>query len=53
MLIAVGLIVALMVGLTGVGGGALLVPILLLSIHIPPVVAVGAGALFVAVTKVA
>ena len=52
LLIAVGLIVGLMVGLTGVGGGALLVPILVLLLHVPAIVAVGTGALFVAVTKV-
>jgi uncharacterized membrane protein YfcA len=40
------------VGLTGVGGDALLVPILVLMIHILSIVAVGTGALFVAVTKV-
>ncbi|MFZ3334128.1 MAG: sulfite exporter TauE/SafE family protein [Candidatus Acidiferrales bacterium] len=52
LLIAVGLIVGLMVGLTGVGGGALLVPILVLLLHVPAIVAVGTGALFVAVTKI-
>ena len=45
LLIAVGLIVALMVGLTGVGGGALLVPILVLLIHIPPTTRQKSGAL--------
>ena len=35
LLIAVGLIVDLMVGPTGVARGALLVPILLLLIHVP------------------
>ena len=48
----VGLFVGLMVGLTGVGGGALLVPILVLFLHINPIIAVGTGAVFVAVTKV-
>ncbi len=49
---AVGLLVGLMVGLTGVGGGALLVPILVLLMHIPPIIAVGTGAIFITVTKV-
>lgn len=49
---AVGLLVGLMVGLTGVGGGALLVPILVLLMHIPPIIAVGTGAIFITVTKI-
>ncbi|MGC2333541.1 MAG: sulfite exporter TauE/SafE family protein [Candidatus Acidiferrales bacterium] len=49
---AVGLLVGLAVGLTGVGGGALLVPILVLFMHISPIVAVGTGAIFITVTKV-
>jgi uncharacterized protein len=53
LLIAVGLIVGLMLGLTGVGGTALLVPILVPLIHVPAIVAVGTGVLFVAVIKVA
>jgi uncharacterized membrane protein YfcA len=49
---AVGLLVGLMVGLTGMGGGALLVPILVLFLHISPIVAVGTGAIFITVTKI-
>ena len=49
---AVGLLVGLMVGLTGVGGGALLVPILVQLMHVSPIVAVGTGAVFITVTKV-
>ncbi|HKV26638.1 MAG TPA: sulfite exporter TauE/SafE family protein [Candidatus Acidoferrales bacterium] len=48
----VGLLVGIMVGLTGVGGGALLVPILVLAMRVPPMIAVGTGALFIAATKV-
>jgi uncharacterized protein len=48
----IGLMVGLIVGLTGVGGGALLVPILILTLRVPPIVAVGTGALFIALTKV-
>jgi uncharacterized protein len=47
----VGLAVGILVGLTGVGGGALLVPILVVIMRVPPIVAVGTGALFVAATK--
>ena len=49
---AVGLLVGLAVGLTGVGGGALLVPILVLFMHTSPIVAVGTGAIFITVTKI-
>jgi hypothetical protein len=41
-----------MVGLTGVAGGALLVPILVLLLHVPTIVAGGSGALFVVATKI-
>jgi uncharacterized protein len=51
LLVAVGLIVALLVGLTAVGG-ALLVPILVLLLYVPAIVVFGTGALFVALTKV-
>jgi uncharacterized protein len=50
--VAVGLLVGLLVGLTGVGGGALLVPILVLFLHVPPIVAVGTGAIFITITKI-
>ncbi|MGC1105165.1 MAG: sulfite exporter TauE/SafE family protein [Candidatus Acidiferrales bacterium] len=48
----IGLTVGIMVGLTGVGGGALLVPLLVLFLDIPPIIAVGTGAVFVAATKI-
>jgi uncharacterized protein len=48
----IGLVVGVLVGLTGVGGGALLVPILVITVHISPIVAVGTGTLFVAATKI-
>lgn len=48
----IGLGVGTMVGLTGVGGGALLVPLLVIFLDVPPIIAVGTGALFVAVTKI-
>jgi uncharacterized membrane protein YfcA len=49
---AIGLAVGLLVGLTGVGGGALLVPIIVVSMHVSPIVAVGTGTFFIAVTKI-
>jgi uncharacterized membrane protein YfcA len=47
-----GLALGLSVGLTGVGGGVLLVPVLVLLMHVSPIVAVGTGAIFITVTKV-
>ena len=40
-LIAAGFAVGLLVGLTGVGGGALMTPLLISSFGVPPQVAVG------------
>lgn len=48
----VGLAVGSLVGLTGMGGGALLVPLLVLVLRVPPIVAVGTAAAFAAVTKI-
>lgn len=48
----VGFLVGSLVGLTGMGGGALLVPLLVLGLRVPPIVAVGTGAAFAAVTKI-
>lgn len=52
LMVVIGLVVGLMVGLTGVGGGALLVPILVVAVHVSPIVAVGTGTLFVTATKI-
>jgi uncharacterized protein len=49
--IIAGFVVGFLVGLTGVGGGSLMTPILLLFFHIKPVVAVGTDLLFASVTK--
>jgi uncharacterized membrane protein YfcA len=49
-LIAAGLIVGFIVGLTGVGGGSLMTPILL-YFNIPPSTAVGTDLLYAAFTK--
>ncbi len=52
MIIAIiGAMVGLAVALTGIGGGALLVPLLVLVLRVPPIVAVGTAALFMAITK--
>ena len=49
----IGLAVGLLVGLTGIGGGALLVPILVIAVRVSPIVAVGTGTLFMVATKLA
>lgn len=46
-----GLVVGFIVGLTGIGGGALMTPILIVLFGIPPVVAVSTDLLYAAVTK--
>lgn len=51
--IVAGFIVGALVGLTGVGGGSLMTPILLLFFHIKPAVAVGTDLLYASITKTA
>jgi len=48
-----GLLVGFLVGLTGVGGGSLMTPILVLLFGVSPATAVGTDLLFAATTKVA
>lgn len=47
----VGTVVGLLVGLTGLGSGVLLLPVLIFGLGIPPIVAVGSDAAFSALTK--
>lgn len=47
-----GFLVGVIVGLTGVGGGALMTPLLILGFGLQPAVAVGTDLLFAALTKV-
>jgi len=49
--VAAGLIVGLLIGLTGMGGGAIMTPFLILVMKIDPVLAVGTDLVFAAVTK--
>jgi len=46
-----GLVVGLLVGLTGVGGGSLMTPILVLLFRVHPATAVGTDLLYAAITK--
>src|SRR5713226_78853 len=47
----IGLFIGVLVGLTGMGGGALLAPIMILVLKVPPVWAVGTDNAYSAVTK--
>ena len=49
--IVAGFIVGFLVGLTGVGGGSLMTPILLMFFHIKPALAVGTDLLYASITK--
>ncbi|MDQ3678590.1 MAG: sulfite exporter TauE/SafE family protein [Actinomycetota bacterium] len=51
MIIAFGLGVGILIGLTGIGGGSLMTPLLVLFAGIPPVVAIGTDLAYGAVTK--
>ena len=49
---AAGLLVGLLVGLTGVGGGSLMTPLLVLLFGVSPQTAVGTDLLYAAITKI-
>ena len=46
-----GFLVGFVIGMTGVGGGSLMTPILVLGFSIPPAIAVGTDLLYAAITK--
>jgi len=50
--ILIGLLVGGLVGLTGLGGGILMLPFLILGLGVPPIVAVGSDLVFSFVTKI-
>jgi uncharacterized protein len=50
--ILIGFLVGILIGLTGVGGGVLLLPVLIFGLGVPPLLAVGSDALFNFVTKI-
>src|SRR5664279_3193666 len=50
--IAVGLVVGTLVGLTGLGGGMVLLPLLISVLGVPPILAVGSDAVINCVTKI-
>ncbi|HEY6769033.1 MAG TPA: sulfite exporter TauE/SafE family protein [Candidatus Sulfotelmatobacter sp.] len=50
--ILVGFVVGVLIGLTGVGGGVLLLPVLIYGLGVPAIIAVGSDALFNFFTKI-
>jgi uncharacterized membrane protein YfcA len=50
--ILVGFVVGVLIGMTGVGGGVLLLPVLIFGLRIPPIIAVGSDAVFNFFTKI-
>jgi uncharacterized membrane protein YfcA len=50
--IGVGLMVGILVGLTGLGGGMVLLPLLISVLGVPPILAVGSDAVINLITKV-
>jgi hypothetical protein len=50
--ILIGFVVGTLIGMTGLGGGVLLLPILIFGLHVPAIVAVGSDAAFNFITKI-
>src|SRR5438046_5840616 len=50
--ILIGLVVGILIGMTGLGGGVLLLPVLIFGLKVPPILAVGSDAVFNFVTKI-
>src|ERR1700687_5658347 len=50
--VIIGFVVGTLIGMTGVGGGVLLLPVLIFVLKVPPIIAVGSDALFNFVTKI-
>ena len=50
--IVIGFLVGTLIGMTGLGGGVLLLPILIFGLKVPPIIAVGSDALFNFITKI-
>src|SRR5213593_2209043 len=50
--ILIGFVVGTLIGMSGLGGGVLLLPILIFGLRVPAIVAVGSDALFNFLTKI-
>lgn len=52
LVVLIGFVVGLLIGMTSMGGGAMMTPILITFLHIDPVIAVGSDIIYAATTKV-
>src|SRR5215475_6822803 len=50
--VLIGLVVGLLIGVTGLGGGVLLLPVLIFGLRVPAIIAVGSDAVFNFITKI-
>jgi hypothetical protein len=50
--ISIGFVVGTLIGMTGLGGGVLLLPLLIFGLRVPPIIAVGSDAVFNFFTKI-
>ncbi len=50
--ILVGLLIGTLVGISGIGGAVMLLPLLIIVLKVPPLAAVGSDAVFAALTKI-
>ena len=50
--ILVGLLIGTLVGISGMGGAVMLLPLLIIVLKVPPLMAVGSDAVFAAITKI-
>src|ERR1700751_1996553 len=50
--ILIGFVVGTLIGMTGLGGGVLLLPLLIFGLRVPPIIAVGSDAMFNFFTKI-
>src|SRR5947209_19660030 len=50
--ILIGFLVGVLIGMTGLGGGVLLLPLLIFGLKVPAIVAVGSDAVFNFFTKI-
>jgi uncharacterized membrane protein YfcA len=49
---SIGLIAGILIGLTGIGGGVVLLPLLISILGVPPIIAVGSDAVINSITKI-
>lgn len=50
--VLIGFLIGTLVGISGIGGAVMLLPLLIIVLKIPPLVAVGSDAVFAALTKI-